>query len=206
MPLTATSPITKKSDKSYKIARKPATPKIILAQEARFTLPTAFKMEQGLWKIRLAKDSDGDWRHICNYEMPDLSKEILQEIWDYWDGHRKFNSHDAFYPTSKDTLKHTGWPRYIPHLSGIKKQKKEDRQKKIPGIHWQVEEGQERVPISTILRWQVDGEEEEEDECIFMKRKEPAPIFMEKQSKTTEDNDAPPKKKKCLRCLCNHKH
>ena len=195
MPLTTTSPITKKSDKSYKIARKPATPKIILAQEARFTLPTAFKMEQGLWKIRLAKDSDGDWRHICNYEMPDLSKEILQEIWDYWDGKRKFDIYEAFYPTSKDTLKHTGWPRYIPHLSGMKKKKKEDRQEKIPVVHWQVdgEGGQERVPISTILRWQVDEEEEEEDECIFMKRK------------TTFRKDAGNNVKK-MRCLCNKHH
>ena len=190
MPLTALKPIAKKEQKGYKIARKLETPKIILAHEARFTLPTAFLTEQGFWKIRLAKDGDGDWRRICNYEMPDLYKEILQELWDYWDGKRKFGLYDSFHPATKDTKKYTSWPRYIPKMSGMKD---------VPTISGKKTE-RERITITNILYWHVDGEEEEEEE-------EPAPIFMKKMkqmlSKTTDDDDAPAKK---FRCLCNQKH
>lgn len=196
MPLTSGSPIGKRADNCYEIPREPAIPKIILANEVRFTLPTAFKMVDGFWKIRLQTDDDEAWRHTCNYEMPDISKEILQELWDFWDGKRKFNLYDAFYPASKNTHKHTGWPRYIPELSGMKKRK--DVDKDLPYYEWQItiEGPKQRVRICNILRWQIDGDAQAE---------EPTPIYMKRKT-TILKEDTTPINPKHLRCLCNEKH
>lgn len=184
MPLTSRNPIPKKSDNCYKITRKPPLPKMILADKARWTLPTAFATKQSFWKIRFAQETEEEWRHVCNYEMPDMSKKILQEIWDFWDGKRIFDEREAFYPTSKDTYMYTAWPRYIPHFSGMK----------IDG-----DGNQERVQISNILRWQVDGEreerEEEEEDVIVMKRKT-----------IIRKGDGAPLPAKMLKCLCNAHH
>ena len=150
MPLIAVGPKVKKIHQIYKITKEPPIPKIVLRNEARFTLPTSFKMKNRFWKIRLATDSEHEWRKLCNQEMPDESKLILEDIWNYWDGIRIFDSNNAFYPPTKDTKKHTGWPRYIPYMSGFKT---------APG-----ETKPQRVEIASILRWTVDGEEEEEEE------------------------------------------